>query len=135
MLAIVDDNSKKQCVLIIDNGLLGQAGVDHLLSHEACLYVVGPASPNGAILLEIIKHLQPDTIILEESYFLTLTLGRLIEILNYPQLRILTVSAKTTGCRCISNSRFGSPAWLTWFTSFEAVKKMDVEYTIEAPRR
>jgi chemotaxis response regulator CheB len=63
------------------------------LPAEACLCVVGATSLDGTTLLDIIKHLQPDTVILDETYLLTLSLERLIELLAYPQLRVITVSA------------------------------------------
>jgi hypothetical protein len=93
MLTIVDDGVNKQCALIIDNKLLLGPGIEHLLPAEACSYIVGVVSPNGATLLKIIKQLQPDMVILDETYFLTLSLGRLIELLDNPQLCIVTVSA------------------------------------------
>jgi chemotaxis response regulator CheB len=94
MLTIIDDNPKKQGVLMeIDNKLLLGAGVENLLSDQADLYVVGTTSPDGATLLEIVKHLQPDLVILDETYFLALALSLLVELLAYPQLRIITVSA------------------------------------------
>jgi chemotaxis response regulator CheB len=93
MLAIVADNPKKHCVLIIGDELLLGAGVERLLSAEASLYVVGAAAPNGATLLEIVKHLQPDTLVLNETYFLGLSLEHVIELLAYLQLQVIAVSA------------------------------------------
>ncbi len=93
MLAIVDDTIEKQCVLIVENGSLLGAGVECLLSDEAWLCVVGVTPPDGATLIEIIKHLQPDLIILDEAYFLTLSIGLLAKLLDHPQLRVITVSA------------------------------------------
>jgi hypothetical protein len=90
MLTIVESNPKKQCLLIIDNKLL--LGVEHLLLDEAELTVATTIAPDGATLLEIVEHLQPDVIILEESYFLELTLSLLVELLTYPQLWIISVS-------------------------------------------
>jgi chemotaxis response regulator CheB len=93
MLTIVEDNSKKQCLLIIDNKLLLGTGVECLLLDGAALTVATTTSPDGATLLEIVEYLQPDVIILEESYFLGLALSFLVELLTYPQLWIITVSA------------------------------------------
>jgi hypothetical protein len=91
MLTIVGANPEKQCLLIIDNKLL--LGVECLLWDDAEPTVVTPTSLEGTTLLEIVEHLQPDVIILEESYFLGLALSLLVELLTYPQLWIITVSA------------------------------------------
>lgn len=93
MLAIVDDNIKKQCVLIIGYELLLSAGVERLISVETRLCVLGIASLGGANLLDIVKHLQPDTVILDKTYFVTLSLKYLVELLDYPQVRVIAVSA------------------------------------------
>ncbi len=93
MPVIIDDNTKQQCVLIIDNELLLGASIERLLSAEARLYVIGVTSPDEATLLGIIKHLQPDIVIMDETYFLSLGLRLLIELLDYPQLRLITLSA------------------------------------------
>jgi chemotaxis response regulator CheB len=93
MLAIIDNSAQKQRILIVDNESLLGAGVERLLSAEASFSVVGAILPDGVTLLEIVKSLRPDIVILDETYLLTLSLRVLAEFLDIPHLRVITVNA------------------------------------------
>jgi hypothetical protein len=94
MLAIVDNNTKKLCAHFIDNKLLLAVGVEHLLPAEADLCVIGSTAPGGATLLETVNYLQPEIVILDQIYFLTLPLNLFVELLDsYPQIQVIVVSA------------------------------------------
>lgn len=82
-------------VLIVGNqGIMG-AGLENLLSGEQALDVLGVEAQNEDTLLENIRQIKPDTIILIlESQ--SMSPCRLLEALpDYGRLRIISVSAES----------------------------------------
>ena len=80
-------------VLIVENESLLGAGIERLLAGETGLNVGGVTPPNETALIDTIKHLQPDVIILDEASLLTTPVKVLIDLLDYPKLWVVTVSA------------------------------------------
>lgn len=79
-------------VLVVDNLVLMGAGLECLLSEELTLEVFGVAIDSEAALVEDIRRLQPDIIILIQEMEIT-TPSRLLGLLNeYGRLRIISVS-------------------------------------------
>lgn len=82
-------------VLIIGNqGMMG-AGLEHLLSNEAALDVFGIEAYPEPLLLEQIRHIQPDTIILVSDSQPTRPGWLFDQLANYGRLRIISVNSQS----------------------------------------
>lgn len=80
-------------ILLIENESILGAGIERLLTDRARLHVIGVTFVNGTILIDTIKQLQPDVIILDEAYLLVIPFNFLIALLDYPSLRVMVISA------------------------------------------
>ena len=80
-------------LLVVENELMFGAAVERLLAAEAWLNVEDVTPPNQSSLIETIKQLKPNVIILEQASLLTTPLKMLTNLLNYPELRVVTMSA------------------------------------------
>jgi chemotaxis response regulator CheB len=80
-------------ILIIENESILGAGIERLLADRARLDVIGVTSVNGTMLIDTIKQLQPDVIILDEAHLLAMPFNFLTALLDYPSLRVMVISA------------------------------------------
>jgi chemotaxis response regulator CheB len=80
--------------------------------------------------MEIIKHLQPDTVILDETYFLSLSLGHLAELLDYPHLRVITISADDHRVKIYSKQQFRITGVADLVHFIRGRKKMVTKYAV-----
>jgi DNA-binding NarL/FixJ family response regulator len=85
--------SHKRCILIADaDSLLGVAIIPFLLD-EANVYMGEAISGEGVNLLETVNNLRPDIVILDEGYFLRLSLNILVRLLgHHPQVLVIVVN-------------------------------------------
>ncbi len=81
-------------VLITNNQSMMGAGLEHLLSGEQALDVFGVEAPSEEALLEKIRQIQPDVVILDAASPVT-NVCRLLEALgDYGRLRVIKISAE-----------------------------------------
>ena len=79
-------------VLVVENESLLGAGIERLLAGETGLNVGGATPPNETTLIDTIKQLQPDVIILDEASLLTIPIRVVNNLLDYPGLWVVMVS-------------------------------------------
>lgn len=82
-----------QRVLIVENERLLGAAIEHLLTSEVDLKVMGLAQADEPVLLEEIKLSQPDVVIMDQTTFLTDPMKLLAHLRDFPRLRVIVVSA------------------------------------------
>ncbi|MFN8456772.1 MAG: hypothetical protein U0401_19250 [Anaerolineae bacterium] len=80
-------------VLIVENKLLLGGGIERLLAGESHLNIVGITPSDETSLIDMINHLQPDVIILDQATPLTNSVRLLTCLKDYPRVRLVGVSA------------------------------------------
>jgi DNA-binding NarL/FixJ family response regulator len=80
-------------VLIVENQLLLGAGLQSLLIDETDLDVIGTSPSDQPELVEQIKRIRPDVVLLDVDSRLTDPADLLTCLENYPKLRVLVVSS------------------------------------------
>ena len=88
-----------QRVLIVEDGCLLSAGIQSLLSLERNLDVVSVSPRCQAELIQGIKRVQPDVVVLDELTHLVTPASLLALVNTAPHLRVVVVSANDNRVR------------------------------------
>lgn len=89
---IREGDKHKQHVLLVENDLLLGAGIETLLSREPNIEVIGISSCDVDELIERIRYLRPEVIILDEAIYLSYSSRLLVLLHLYHKLRLIIVS-------------------------------------------
>jgi PleD family two-component response regulator len=109
-------SSTSSHVLVLDNQEILGAGLENLLSGEESLNVRGLTTQDESALVDEIRRLQPDTIILMAESQLTDPL-RLLELLSdYGRIRIILVSIESNRFEIYDKQQIVSSNWVSFVT-------------------
>ncbi|RME49382.1 MAG: DNA-binding response regulator [Chloroflexi bacterium] len=85
-----------ECVLVVNTGSLLAAGVERVLSRETDLHVVTIAPKCEAAVIEEVRLLQPDVIVLDEGAGIIDVTKLLVLLEEYSDLRVVTLRVSDT---------------------------------------
>ena len=117
----IQDSEASLKVIIADDHVLFRAGVKTALSLKKDIRIIGEAD-NGQQLLHLLKHLQPDVILLDIQMPIMDGITTLPEIKKlYPEIRIIMLTMHNDHSMISRLMKLGANAYLTKNSDSEVI--------------